>query len=103
MVDLGSWARRHQSSVRWGSSNGLGTGTFRDSFGPAVNLCGSTLGFPWYAGKPRTALYAGVLSGSNLVDQCALQVAVPGPITTKSCRLHLSKSGFNAFNSRKAA
>jgi hypothetical protein len=44
-----------------------------------------------------------MLSGSNLVDQCSVQVAVPGLIATKSCRLLLSKSGFNAFNSRKVA
>src|ERR1700693_2294806 len=96
-----SWS--NQSSVHRSGPDRIGKGTFRDWLDAAVNLCGSTLSLPWHAGKPRTALYAGMLSGNNLVDQCSVQVAVPGLIATKSCRLLLSKSGFNAFNSRKVA
>ena len=103
MDGAGHRSGSNQSSVHRSGPDRVAKGTFRDWIDAAVNLCGSTLGLPRHSGKPRTALYAGMLSSSNLVDQCSVQVTVPGLIATKSCRLLLSKSGFNAFNSRKLA
>src|SRR5438128_2660960 len=87
MVGYGCRAWNDQSFVRRSGSEGLDRGTFRDSLDSAVNLCGSALGLPGQPGKPRTALYAGVLSGSDLLGQCSFQLAVPSAFDTKSCRL----------------